>query len=144
MHITGINLQSDTMAPTSRSRSARRHAPLEEDIAATGPLRHRSKKRKAKSEDDGSGYVDSRSSRKILKIGRDLADEEQRENVATALNPAFTFESRFGGTSEPEEEEDRRYDDEAWGDAEEDLVEEIVGFECIVTGKIHSENLTGG
>lgn len=112
------------MAPTSRSRSARRHAPLEEDLTATGPLRHRSKKRKARPEDDGSGYVDSRSSRKILKIGQDLADEEQRETVAAVPNPAFTFESRFGGASESEE--DDRYDDEAWGDEEDDVVE-VVG-----------------
>ena len=114
------------MAPSSRSRSARRHAPLEEDLTATGPLRHRSKKRKARPEDDGSGYVDSRSSRKILKIGQDLADEEQQETVAAAPNPAFTFESRFGGTSEPEEEDDDRYDDEAWGDDEDEVVEEVV------------------
>lgn len=118
------------MAPTSRSRSARRHAPLEEDLAATGPLRQRSKKRKARPADDGSGYVDSRSSRKILKIGRDLVDEEQQENLAAAPNPAFTFESRFGGGSEPneEEEEEGQYDDEAWGDEEDDMVEEVVCF----------------
>lgn len=115
------------MAPTSRSRSARRHAPLEEDLAATGPLRPRSKKRKARPEEDGSGYVDPRSSRKILKIGQDLADEEQQENVAAAPNPAFTFESRFGGPGEPEEE-DGPYDDEAWRDEEDDTVEEVVGF----------------
>ena len=115
------------MAPTSRSRSARRHAPLEEDITATGPLRHRSKKRKARPEDDGSGYVDSRSSKKILKIGQDLADEEQRELGAAVPNPAFTFESRFGGTSEPEDEDDDdRYDDEAWGDEEDEVVEKVV------------------
>lgn len=117
------------MAPTSRSRSARWHAPLEDDLTATGPLRHRSKKRKARPEDDdGSGYVDSRSSRKILKIGQDLADEEQQQNVAAAPNPAFTFESRFDGGSASEEGEDGRYDDEAWGDEEEDdVVEEVVG-----------------
>ena len=119
------------MAPTSRSRSARRHAPLEEDLTATGPLRHRSKKRKTRPEDDGSGYVDSRSSRKILRIGQDLADEELQEKGAAAPNPAFTFESRFGGNSEAEEEaeENGQYDDEAWGDAEDDVVEEIVGIE---------------
>ena len=117
------------MAPTSRSRSARRHVPLEEDLAATGPLRHRSKKRKARPDDDGSGYVDSRSSQKILKIGHDLADEEQQENDATAPNTAFTFESRFSGAGEPEEEEDQ-YDDEAWRDDEDDIVEEIVGLGC--------------
>ena len=117
------------MAPTSRSRSARRHAPLEEDITATGPLRHRSKKRKATPEDDGSGYVDSRSSRKILKIGQDLADEEQQESLAAAPNPAFTFESRFGGANGLEEEDDDgRHDDEAWGDDEDEVLEEVVGL----------------
>ena len=119
------------MAPSSRSRSSRRHVPLEEDLTATGPLRHRSKKRKARSEDDGSGYVDSRSSRKILKIGQDLADEEQLQNEAAAPNSAFTFESRHGGAGESteEDEETGRYDDEAWGDEEDDTVEEVVGFE---------------
>ena len=123
------------MAPTSRSKSARRHAPLEEDLTATGPLRHRSNKRKARPEDDGGGYVDSRSSRKILKLGEDLADEEQQENTATASNPAFTFESRFGGASEPDEE-DGRYDDEAWGDEEDDVVEEVVGFGQPIAGRV--------
>ena len=118
------------MAPTSRSRSARRHAPLEEDLTATGPLRHRSKKRKAVPEDDGSGYVDSRSSRKILKIGQDLADEEQQEVISAAPNPAFTFESRFDGASESEED-DGRYDDEAWGDEEDDVMEEAVGAKYV-------------
>ena len=120
------------MAPSSRSRSSRRHAPLEEDLTATGPLRHRSKKRKARPEEDGSGYVDSRSSRKILRIGQDLADEEQQQNEAAAPSSAFTFESRFGGAGESEkeeeEEEDGRYDDEAWGD-EDDVVEEVVSLE---------------
>lgn len=122
------------MAPTSRSRSARRLAPLEEDLTATGPLRHRSKKRKARPEDDGGGYVDSRSSRKILKIGQDLADEEQQEIGAAAPNPAFTFESRFGGAS-ASEGEDGRYDDEAWGDEEDEIVEEDVGFRQVVAGR---------
>ena len=115
------------MAPSSNSRSVRRHAPLEEDLVATGPLRPRTKKRKARPEEDGGGYVDSRSSKKILKIGQHLEDEIQQENVATAPNPAFTFESRLGGISEPEED-DVRHDDEAWGDEEDDIIEEVVGF----------------
>ena len=115
------------MVPSSKSKSARRHAPLEEDLVATGPLRPPTKKRKARPEEDGGGYVDSRSSRKILKIGQDLEDEVQQENVAIEPNPAFTFESRFGGISEPEED-DVQHDDEAWGDEEDDIIEEIVGF----------------
>ena len=129
------------MAPTSRSRSTRRHAPLEEDITATGPLRQRSKKRKSRPEDDGSGCVDSRSSRKILKIGQDLADEEQQENVGAAPNSAFTFESRFGGTSEPEEE-DGQYDEEAWGDEVDDVVEEIVSLDNLWLGQ-YVKRITG-
>ena len=115
------------MAPSSNSRSTRRHAPLEEDLLATGPLRPRTKKRKTRPEEDGGGYVDSRSSKKILKIGQDLEDEIQQENVAIAPNPAFTFESRLSGISEPEED-DIRHDDEAWGDEEDDTIEEIVRF----------------
>ncbi|KAM0806036.1 Bystin-domain-containing protein [Usnea florida] len=112
------------MAPSSNFRSARRHAPLEEDLVATGPLRPRTKKRKERPEEDGGGYVDSRSSKKILKIGQDLEDEIQQENVAIAPNPAFTFESRLGGISEPEED-DVRHDDDAWGDEEDDTIEEV-------------------
>ena len=125
------------MAPSSRSRSARRHAPLDQDLTATGPLRARSKKRKARPEDDDSGYIDSRSSKKILKIGQDLVDEEQQEILAAAPNPAFTFESRLGRDSEPEE--DGQHDDEAWGDEEDDILEEAVGFGRLEAG---STNLT--
>lgn len=116
------------MAPArSRSKSQNRHIPLEEEILKTGPLRTKSlKKRKARPETEKGGYVDSRSSRKILKIGQDLADEEQRENSAAAPNPAFTFESRFGGEDASEEDETRHDDDEGWGDEEGEVVEEAV------------------
>lgn len=117
------------MAPSrSRSKSQGRRAPLEEDILKTGPLKNKSKKRKTRPENDNDGYVDSRSSRKILKIGQDLAEEEEKENKATAPNPAFTFESRFGGDDESEDGAPRHDDDddEAWGDEGDDVVEEIV------------------
>lgn len=113
------------MAPLSRSRSAQRHKPLAEELAATGPLRTKSKKRKARPENEEGGYVDSRSSRKILKIGQDLADEEQQENAAAAPNPAFSFESRLAGENGSDEDA-QHDDDEAWGDEEEDVVEKIV------------------
>ena len=113
------------MGPSSsRSRSRLKHQPLENDIAATGPLRSRSKKRKARPENEESGYVDSRASRKILKIGQDQATEEQENKEAVAPNPAFTFESRVEVESEPEG--DGGDDEEAWGDEEEDVVEEVV------------------
>ena len=110
----------------SRSRSQRRHAPLEEDLTATAPLRARSKKRKARPEAEDQGYVDSRSSRKILKIGQDLVDEEHQENLASAPNPAFTFESRFGAESDSEEGAAENSEEEAWVDEADDVAEEIV------------------
>lgn len=115
------------MAPSrSRSKSRnRRHVPLEEDILQTGPLKAKSNKRKARPETEDGGYVDSRSSRKILKIGQELADEEQQAQAAAAPNPAFTFESRFGGDDAVEEGNEQFDDDDAWGD-EDDVVEEAV------------------
>ena len=114
------------MAPSSRSRSQRRHAPLEQDLTATAPLRARSKKRKARPEVEDQEYIDSRSSRKILRIGQDLVDEEHQENLASAPNPAFTFESRFGAESSSEEGAARNSDEEAWVDEADEVVEEVV------------------
>ena len=115
-----------TMAPLSESRSQRRHAPLEQDLTATIPLRARSKKRKARPEVDDREYVDSRSSRKILRIGQDLVDEENQENLSSAPNPAFTFESRLGAESGSEEGAAGDSEEEAWVDEANDVVEEVV------------------
>ena len=114
------------MAPSSRSRSQRRHAPLEQDLTAATPLRTRSKKRKARPDVEDQGYVDSRSSRKILRIGQDLADEEHQENLVSAPNPAFAFESRFGAESGSEEGAAQNNDEEAWVSEADDVVEEVV------------------
>lgn len=107
------------------SRNGHRHKPLSEDIVATGPLRTKSKKRKTRPDDDENKYVDTKSSRRILKIGQDLADEVDGESIIQPPNPAFAFESRFGDEEEAAEagQDD---DEEAWGDEEEDIVEEIV------------------
>ncbi|KAL8948763.1 MAG: hypothetical protein Q9222_005074 [Ikaeria aurantiellina] len=104
-------------------RKARRHNPLSEDIISTGPLREKSRKRKVKPEDEDDRFVDSRSSRKILKIGQDLADEIHEETGPKAQNPAFTFESRFGDEN-VSPREDQGDDEEAWGDEEEDYMAE--------------------
>lgn len=115
------------MAPSrARLKSQSRHLPLEDEITRTGPLSTKSKKRKTRPETENGGYVDSRSSRKILKISQDLADEEEKENATVAPNPAFTFESRFGGQDASEEDDTRHDDDGAWGDEEEDVAEEVV------------------
>ena len=115
--------------PQSRSQSKSRnhHVPLEEDILKTGSLKARSNKRKARPETQDDGYIDSKSSRKILRIGQDLVDEDQKENLVAISNPAFTFESRPSEANtfqnEKTEYED---DDEAWGDEDENF-EEAVG-----------------
>ncbi|KAL8757595.1 MAG: hypothetical protein Q9184_004166 [Pyrenodesmia sp. 2 TL-2023] len=105
------------------SRKAHRHNPLSEDIVATGPLRTISKKRKARPEDDENKFVDSKSSRKILKIGQDLVDEVDGESIIQPPNPAFAFESRFGDEEAAEAGQD--HGEEAWGDEDEVVVEEI-------------------
>ena len=122
-HHTAMS-KTNTIIP-GRSKTSQHHNTLEDDLVATGPLRTKSKKRKIRREDDTQGYIDSRSSRKILRIGQELADEEKKNQRSPPSNSAFTFDSRFG--SEIEEDEDFRHDnDEAWGDDDEAQVEEAV------------------
>lgn len=108
--------------PVATVRQARRHNPLEYDLLATGPLRSKPSKRKAKHEDDNEDtFVDSKASRKILKIGQELADEDEESLAVRQSNPAFNFDSRF----DDEEEGRVDYDDEeVWGE-EAEVVEEI-------------------
>ena len=113
------------MSSKSRSRSTHRHNPLAEDLIATGNLKVKSNKRKAKPEGHEERFVDSRSSRKILKIGQELLEEDDRDGQLTALNPAFAFASRPEVASEPEDE--LHLDDaEGWDDEEGEMVEEVM------------------
>lgn len=105
-------------------RQERRHNPLEDDLTATGILKSKSGKRKSRHEDEEEKFVDSKASRKILRIAQELADaDESEQNIEQGekINAAFDLSSRFE-TSEPEE----LYGDdgEVWGD-EDDVVEEI-------------------
>lgn len=112
--------------PTA-GRPARRHNPLEDDIVATGVLRTKPAKRKSKDvEDADESFVDSKASKNILRIGRELAEEENAERAASMPEPTvdnFGYDSRFDDAAA--DEEGKTYDDdEAWGD-EEEVVEEI-------------------
>ena len=121
---------------SSSSRNARRHKSLTDDIISSGPLSVKSKK-KAKVEEDEDRYVDSRASRKILKIGQDLIDDEEKEIKAAIPNPAFTFDSRL--PIEPEIDDDNyRNDEEAWGDEDEET-EEMV-YLILLWFTIHNPN----
>jgi hypothetical protein len=103
--------------PVSAARQARRHNPLEADVTASGPLKSKPEKRKSRHQDEGDQFVDSKASRKILRMGQQLADEDEEQNKVQKPNPAFDFDSRI----EIEEEEYEEF--EEWGN-EEDEVEE--------------------
>jgi essential nuclear protein 1 len=116
----------------SEARNERRHNPLSEEYAPTGPIKQKAGRKRKQSHDEepSEGYVDGKSSRRILDLGQDLAAEDEAERQASrppTTNSAFSFESRFpiGGTEGDEAGgETGEYDDEdGWGSDEE--VEEI-------------------
>uniref|UniRef100_A0A4E9DLB8 Bystin n=1 Tax=Gibberella zeae TaxID=5518 RepID=A0A4E9DLB8_GIBZA len=106
-------------------RQTRRHNPLEDDITATGILKNKpSKKRSKGNDDEAENFVDDRASRTILRIGRELAEEENAGKPVAAKPTIdnFGYDSRFGDEAE---DENKVYDDdEAWGEDDE-VVEEI-------------------
>lgn len=104
------------------SRQGRRHNPLEDDLVATGLLRDKPSKRKSRHEDGNEeNFVDSKASRKILRIGQELADEDEELQAVQKPNTAFDFESRF---ADEEETGGDFEDEEEWGE-EDEIVEEI-------------------
>jgi len=125
--------------PSRISSTGRRHNPLTDDILSTGHLRTKSGKRKSKrgeddeeEEEEGEGqtYVDAKASRKILQIGRDLAEEDAAERRASMgldaekPNAAFDFSSRFEDEEVISEDEDR-FGEDQWGDED---VEDVVCY----------------
>ncbi|KAF4982412.1 hypothetical protein FZEAL_1930 [Fusarium zealandicum] len=106
------------------ARQTRRHNPLEDDITATGILKDKPSKKRSKPSNNGDeNFVDDRASRTILRIGRELAEEENAgKAVPKPTVDTFGYDSRFDDEAE---EENKVYDDdEAWGD-DDDVVEEI-------------------
>lgn len=113
------------MTPKELARNGRRHNPLEADLTASGGnLKTKSGKKRSRNEDEGEKFVDSKSSRRILKIGQELADEDEAENQAAKPNAAFNFDSRFENDEEEDEPEFGDEDGEEWGD--DDEVPELV------------------
>lgn len=127
------------MPKAARSNSAaaarqdRRHNPLSEEYSPTAPLKQKAGKKRKQSQSEGgdqNGYVDSKSSRRILDLGQDLAAEDEAERAATrpaAPSTAFSFPRDV--VSDDEDEEGGaglgEYDEEAaWG-SEDEEVEEI-------------------
>ncbi|CAK7212190.1 snoRNA-binding rRNA-processing protein [Sporothrix eucalyptigena] len=110
-------------AVSPAARQARRHNPLDEDLLARGLLKNKAPKRHTGGDnDDDQGYVDSKASKRILQLGREL-EAEGDEEAAAAANAqkanAFGFGSRF---QDGDNDEDGRghgtfgEDDEDWED----------------------------
>lgn len=55
-------------------------------------------------------------------------DEEQDEVDTRTPNPAFAFESRLGGEDE-QDEDSQVEDEEAWGDEDNETIDEVVCIE---------------
>jgi essential nuclear protein 1 len=121
----------------SKTVTARRHVPLEDDITTSGGrLRTKSitGKRKSRSDEDakGDGYIDARSSRKILAIAQDLVEEDAadqhaaRSRLVSPTNAAFAFDSRFAGEDGDQNEDmatQGQYDEEGeWMPEDEEEV----------------------
>ena len=124
--ISRLDMPKATTTVSVISKERPRHKPLSEDLSATGPLREKSKKRKAQSNyETGDNFIDPKSSRKILKIGQDLANEEHVELTQTLPGTAFTFGSRLEEADDSDEEL-RQLDEDTWGDDTDGFVEDVV------------------
>ncbi|KAF2865424.1 Bystin-domain-containing protein [Massariosphaeria phaeospora] len=111
--------------PKSPAHEPPRHNPLVDDYVGSSFKQKRAKKR-SRDEKEGEDFVDSKSSKRILELGRELAEEdEQRTQRPPATNSAFDFDAARIGEDDGTDETGAQYDDdEAWGD-EEDEVEEV-------------------
>lgn len=115
------------MPSSQRSRSTRGRVPLADEIAAVGPLKNRTKKRKPTIDNEADNYVDSRSSRKILKIAQDLADDEDRaaKEGISLPSTAFDIESRTLDVENADLGEEGEGSD-GWGEEDNEAVEDDV------------------
>lgn len=106
---------------SSAAAPARRHNPLETDIVGgSGILRPGGKKSKTKASKEKEEYVEAKQSARILRLGQQLADEEDGANIApTEHKSAFDPDSRFA--PDEDEQDDGAYDDDAWGDDDDEV-----------------------
>ncbi|ODH50461.1 hypothetical protein GX48_03422 [Paracoccidioides brasiliensis] len=116
--------------PLRASATERKHMPLADDILSTGHLRTKSGKRKSRSDEkDGDDYLGSKTTKKILQISQDLAEEDAAESRATIAaselktNTAFDFGSRFGPEEDEREDDGDQYGEDEWADVEEEVEE---------------------
>jgi essential nuclear protein 1 len=122
--------------PKAQRPEQLRHVPLAEEYSPSHPFKQKAaKKRKSRQDEDGEqhAFVDSKASRKILKLGSDLAKEEAERERVTAVDGAPT-KSPFDLTSFGDQDSDDagegygEDDDEAWENEEDDEVVEVEVF----------------
>ena len=116
--------------PKATTPTAGRRRGLEEEyLVGSGLLKNRSTKSKSKSQQDEdeereNNFIDARASRKILDIGRQLAEEDapvRRPESSNATAAAFGFDSRFEGEGEGVTYEE----EEIWADDDDDIIETV-------------------
>jgi len=131
-HSNQISTQS-TMprVPRAPQTESQRHNPLAEEYAPSYPFKQKASHKKRKSRSDGDNEDDhvigTKAARKILRIGQELADEDEAQqkklSSGAATNPAFAFDTRFGGEVESDDGDTADVDAEVWEDENEELVE---------------------
>jgi essential nuclear protein 1 len=121
----------------STARQPAHNVSLAQEYSPTQPLKQKpAKRRKTNEEKPEDAYVDSRASRKILKIGQGLIEEVEAETQPARPaepNPAFSFD-----VARADLEDDRaasQWDDEeeAWLDEDGDAEQEDVDPEDLAT-----------
>ncbi|KAI1119510.1 Bystin-domain-containing protein [Nemania sp. NC0429] len=116
------------MPKATTPTSSRRRGLEEEYLVGSGLLKNRPSKSKSKSkqgsdEERENNFVDARASRKILNIGRQLAEEDApTRRTEPTTTSAFGFDSRYDDGEQAGADDD----DEVWADDDDDEVMEHV------------------
>ncbi|GAP85215.1 putative bystin-like protein [Rosellinia necatrix] len=115
----------------------RRHNPLGQDILATKIVTGKAPKAKARrtsdeEPSDGSPYIDSRTSKKILQLAQELSEQDQ----STSSKPVGSAHNPFGLNSRPTDgisQDDDEPDDDVFGDDDESDVDASLDPEALKT-----------
>lgn len=88
---------------------------------ATGILKTKPSKNKKRDEEENAQFVESKASKQILRLGRELAEEDRQENTTAppsrnAFDPAFARQLDLG---DDEEVVDAVFEDDTFGDDDE-------------------------
>jgi essential nuclear protein 1 len=118
-----------TTQTSSGGRKHGRHNPLEADILATGNLKSKPSKSKHRDDEAKDNFVDSKASRQILRLGRELAEEDA--HLSAVSNPVNAVKSAFDADTDrrfgfDDDEEENQFENETFGD-DDDVQEEHGG-----------------